>query len=117
MRLTDLLGREVVDASGSRVGRVADVVLVQDGPLRGPYQASLRVAGLIVVERRHVQLMGYERDVLPRLLGWLMHRIAGRVWHVRWEHVSDLGSGRVTLSVRADGLVDHDPAARRAGRA
>ena len=45
MRLSELLELEVRDRDGTRVGSVADVVLVQDGPMRGPYQASLRVAG------------------------------------------------------------------------
>jgi sporulation protein YlmC with PRC-barrel domain len=115
MRLTDLLGLEVVDVHGVRVGRVADVVLVQDGPPRGPYQATLRVEGLIVVERRHVQLMGYERDVLPRLLRWIMQSLAGKVRHVRWADVTGLDTDRVVLSLPQEDLLEHDPAVRRAG--
>jgi sporulation protein YlmC with PRC-barrel domain len=37
MRLTDLLGAEVVDRSGQHAGRVHDVRLVQDGPLVGGF--------------------------------------------------------------------------------
>jgi sporulation protein YlmC with PRC-barrel domain len=114
MRLTELLGLSVVDADGARVGRVADVVLVQDGPLRGPYQASLRVTGLIVVERRHIRLMGYERDVRPALVRWLVHRLAGTVRHVRWEDVAGIDADGVRLAVRTAAIAEHDPAARRA---
>ena len=37
MRLTDLLGAEVVDRCGQPAGRVHDVRLVQDGPLIGGF--------------------------------------------------------------------------------
>ena len=37
MRLTDLLGAEVVDRCGQPAGRVRDVRLVQDGPLIGGF--------------------------------------------------------------------------------
>ena len=113
MRLSEVLGLTVTDAGGARVGRVADVVLVQDGPVRGPYQASLRVAGLVVVERRHVQLMGYERDVLPHLLRWVMKRLAGTVRHVRWEDVAGVDADGVTLGVEVGALEEHDPGVRR----
>ena len=45
MRLTDLLGVEVIDQEGRSAGQVHDVRLVQDGPLVGGFGASLRVAG------------------------------------------------------------------------
>jgi sporulation protein YlmC with PRC-barrel domain len=45
MRLTDLLGAEVIDQEGRSAGRVHDVRLVQDGPPVGGFGASLRVAG------------------------------------------------------------------------
>ena len=113
MRLTELLGRDVHDRDGTRIGSVADVVLVQDGPVRGPYQASLRVAGLIVVERRHVQLMGYERDVLPSVLRWLMQSLAGEVRQVRWDDVARVDADAVTLGVPVGEVRQHDPAYRR----
>ena len=112
MRLSELLGREVRDADNEYVGTVADLVLVQDGPLRGPYAASLRISGLILVERRHVRLLGYERDVLPAAFRWLLKRLAGRISYVPWEAV-DLDEASVTLSVRTADLVEHDPAYRR----
>ena len=51
MRLTDLLGAEVVDRCGQRAGRVHDVHLVQDGPLVGGFGAGLRLGRLIVGRR------------------------------------------------------------------
>lgn len=115
MRLSELLGSEVRDRDGRYVGTIADVVLVQDGPMRGPYMASLRLTGLILVERRHVRLMGYERDALPVLLRWLLTRLAGEVLHVRWSDVAELGEGAVLLDVSRDQVEEHDPAVRRTG--
>ena len=45
MRLSDLLGADVVDEAGRHAGRVHDVRLVQDGPLVGSFGAALRVDG------------------------------------------------------------------------
>jgi hypothetical protein len=115
MRLSELLGREVRDAGGRYVGTVADVVLVQDGPMLGPYAASLRLIGLIVVERRHVRLMGYERDVKPVGLRWLVRRLTGRVVHVAWRDVESWEGLSVTLRTDRDRLSDHDPTVRRGG--
>jgi hypothetical protein len=117
MRLSELLGRDVHDSSGGYVGTVADVVLVQDGPMLGPYAASLRLSGLIVVERHHLRLMGYERDVMPLGLRWLVRRLAGRVVHVPWEDVDTWDGPVVTLRTTGDRLSEHDPAVRRAGAA
>ena len=115
MRLSELLGREVRDAGDRYVGTVADVVLVQDGPMLGPYAAALRLTGLIVVERRHVRLMGYERDVMPLGLRWLVRRLAGRVAHVPWEDVEAWDAPVLRLRTTGDRLSDHDPSVRRPG--
>jgi hypothetical protein len=113
MRLSDLLGSEVLDAGGSRVGIVADLVLVQDGPMLGPYGASFRGSALIVVERRHVRLLGYERDLKPLVLRWLVHRLSGGVRQVPGEQVQRYDEGQSRLRASADALSDYDPATRR----
>jgi hypothetical protein len=97
MRLSELLGREVRDQDGGYLGTVADVVLTQDGPMRGSYSAGLRLSGLILVERRHVRLLGYDRDSTPWLQRAVVKRLAGQVRHVPWHDVSlgDDGSLRM----------------------
>jgi hypothetical protein len=85
MRLNELLGRRVLDGSGDDIGWVADVRLVQDGPLQPSMQAALRVTGLIVVEHHATRLFGYGRHVGPALLRWLVHRRLGEVWYLPWE--------------------------------
>lgn len=90
MRLNDLLGRRVLDAEGNDIGGVADIRLVQDGPLLASRQAALRIDGLIVVEKHATRLFGYERHVGPALLRWLVHRRLGQVWYLPWEDVAEV---------------------------
>ena len=95
MRLNELLGYRVTDATGTPIGGVADVRLVQD--------AVLRVDGLIVVERRRTKLFGYERRVGPALLRRLVHAYLGDVWYLPWSEVDRIAGGTVFIrSARAD---------------
>jgi sporulation protein YlmC with PRC-barrel domain len=113
MRLSELVGREVVDVAGARVGRVADLVLVQDGAMRGPYTASLRGVALIVIERRNTRLLGYERDMRPVVFRWLVRRLSGRALRIPWEQVASYDGDPVTLTVAANALQDHVSGAGR----
>src|SRR5215204_771038 len=99
MRLTDLLGAEVVDRRGQPAGRVHDVRLVQDGPLIGGSGAGLRLDGLIVGRtpwapawlrtRRH-----YSPLLVKLLAGWLDHD--GRF--IPWDRVQAIESSRIVIS-------------------
>ncbi|TDU88094.1 hypothetical protein EV138_1634 [Kribbella voronezhensis] len=90
MRLSELLGVRVVGAHGNNIGTVADVRLVQDGPLQQSKQAALRVDGLIVVERRVTRLFGYERHVGPALLRRIIHSRLGAVRYLPWQDIEHL---------------------------
>jgi hypothetical protein len=112
MRLSDLLGAEVLDEAGGSAGRVHDVRLVQDGPVLGGFGAGLRVDGLLVVGRRAVGArLGYDRNrmrgPLPvkLLFGWVRHD--GR--YVAWDRVERLEDGRVLISGSADDLPVPEP--------
>jgi hypothetical protein len=90
MRLSELLGREVVDGAGRSRGRIVEVVLVQDGPPVGPGgDLALRVEGLVVGRRALFARLGLQRpDVVgPRLLAAAARRVAGARDYVRWEQV------------------------------
>jgi hypothetical protein len=112
MRLNDLLGRRAVDSHGDVIGGVADVRLVQDGPLQPSMQAALRVDGLIIVEKSATQLFGYERHVGPALLRWLVHRHLGAVWYAPWTAVDRITDGKVELTSSRDDLKPLEQLAR-----
>ena len=114
MRASDLLGTPVVAESGDELGYVADIRLVQDGPMIGPYGASLRVEGFVVVRRRHTRLLGYERDVGPSLVRAVVRRLTGEVRLVDWGHVLSVDEAVVTVRVPSGGLPQlHELPSRR----
>jgi hypothetical protein len=100
MRLSELLGAEVVDQAGGSAGHVHDVRLVQDGPLIGGFGASLRVDGLIVGRRRTGGRLGYARGQVRRPLPvrlvarWLYHGDR----YVHWDRVRALEPHRIVIS-------------------
>lgn len=112
MRLTDLLGRRVIDADGNEIGGVADVRLVQDGPLQPSMRAAYRVDGLIVVEKHATQLFGYERHVGPALLRWLVHRHLGDVWYLPWADVARISETQVEIHATRHELLPLEQMAR-----
>jgi len=119
MRLSDLLGLDVTDNEGNRIGSVVDVRLVQDGPMIGPYGAALRLSGIIIVEHGHVRLFGYERDVGPWFVRWLVHRISGEVSFASWDqidHISQTGI-RVAVGQRDCAALSDLPGRRQPGTA
>ncbi len=112
MRLSELLGTPVADGDGAEVGAVADVVLVQDGPLLAARTSALRVTGLIVVQHRHARLLGYERDLRPVVLRAIVRRMAGDTFNVGWEQIDSVSPQVVRLRVRRADLELHRRAMR-----
>ena len=89
MRLSDLLGRPVVDADGRRLGEVKDVRLVQDGPYVEGFGQQLRIEGLLVGEGALGTRLGITRANLrgPWPLTALMRRLERRTRYVLWDDV------------------------------
>ena len=98
MRLSELVGLDVHTADGRRLGYLADVRLVQDAPMIGPYSAGLRLDGIIVVQRRHTRLLGYDRDVGPWLLRFLVRTLTADVIYIPWDQSHRIEDGRLTLT-------------------
>jgi hypothetical protein len=100
MRLSDLLGSEVVDGGGRRLGKVRDVRVVQDGPLLSPFGASLRIDGLVVGPGALGERMGFHRSnvrgpwMLKAFFEW-RHRA---VRLVPWDSVAAITEGRIYLA-------------------
>jgi hypothetical protein len=111
MRLSELLGAEVVDQTGQSAGRVHDVRLVQDGPLVGGFGASLLLDGLIVGRRAVGARLGYERrdmrGPLPvkLLAGWVHHD--GR--YVDWHRITRIEPDRIVISGSVADLPEPGP--------
>ena len=91
MRASDLIGRDVFDAAGERIGVITDIRCVQDGPLRGT-SAALRVDALLVSRHHTGSLLGYDRRKqgpwgVRVIVAWL-HR---KMRIVPWSDVVDEG--------------------------
>ncbi|GAA1644200.1 hypothetical protein GCM10009744_38440 [Kribbella alba] len=112
MHLNELLGHRVTDAAGHDIGGVADVRLVQDGPLQPSMQAALRIDGLIVVEKKSTRLLGYERHVGPALIRWLVHRRLGNVCYLPWADITRISDGVVETRTGRDDLKPLEDMAR-----
>jgi sporulation protein YlmC with PRC-barrel domain len=104
-RLSELLGRDVHDRDGVRVGTVVDVRLIQDGAPDGVGQARLRVAGLVVTPRHAGRLLGYDRapSVGPWLVRTLVRWYNHAALYVPWEWADPAGDAQIVLDrPRAD---------------
>ena len=76
MLLSELLGVQVVTTTGEELGRVHDVVLVQDGPVGANGRAGLRLHAIAVGARSLGSQLGYSQGTVkgPWLLWRLFHR-------------------------------------------
>lgn len=113
MRITDVLGREVVDTGGRAWGHVHDVHLVQDGPVQGNGQAAFRLHGVVAGRAAIGTRLGYadRRGVEPdretrgpwpvrALVRWL-HR--GAVY-IPWAAVTSIDEHAVIVDSSVDGF-------------
>jgi len=78
MILSDLLGNTVLDARGTKVGRVVDARFRLDGRATPP---RARLIGLVVSPRSASSYLGYERTqqsrplIIDRFLRWLLQSL------------------------------------------
>ena len=98
MILSDLLGSDVVDADGRRLGAVIDVRLEVSGAPR-QLLAETVVTGLLVSPHSRFSTWGYERRgedgpyLIARFQRWL-HR---GTFLVAWDEVERVDAGRVVF--------------------
>ena len=106
MRLSELLGAEVLDEAGRSAGRVHDVRLVQDGPVVGGFGAALRLDGLLVGRRAVGARLGYDRRDMGGPL--LVKLLAGRLFHdgryVEWGRIRTIEPDRILISGTVEDL-------------
>jgi hypothetical protein len=91
MRASDLIGREVQRADGSRIGVITDLRCVQDGPLRGS-NASLRIDSMLVSRHHTGSVLGYDRRKQgPLIVRLVVHRLHKDMVVVPWSAIDDEG--------------------------
>jgi len=96
MILSDLLGSDVRDADGRKVGRVIDARFRLEGSTT-PSQA--RLVGIIVSPRSAASFLGYERTVASRpvLIDRLLRFMHRGSFLVLWDDLARIGADRVDL--------------------
>ena len=111
MRLSELLGADVVDERGRSAGRVHDVRLIQDGPIIGGFGAGLRLDGLITGGRALGVRFGYARSVMkgPLLVKFIFERLLRDGRYVDWSRVTDVEPGRISISGSVEDLPMPEP--------
>ena len=104
MRVSDLVGAEVLDTANVMVGRVNDVRMVQDFPVVGDMGAAFRVQSLIVGKHRLMAHMGLERAHIkgPWLLKAVAHRLHRDARAVPWDKIRSIEQG----VIRIDGFLE-----------
>jgi len=105
VRLTDLLGAEVVAIDGTRLGKIHDVRLVQDGPPIGAWGAAFRVRSLLVGPRSVGVRLGFDRAGVRG--PWIL-KAPIVAWHrslveVAWERVAAITPGTIRVHDSAHG--------------
>ena len=106
MRASDLLQTHVVDHEGRSLGRVRDIHIIQDGPLRVSGQAAFRVHGLVAGSFAFGTRLGYAsrkgvtgtsetRGPLPirALFRWLHRHTA----YIAWQDIEEIAETRITI--------------------
>jgi sporulation protein YlmC with PRC-barrel domain len=113
MRLSDLLGAELMDQHGRTVGKVHDVRLQRANASTDAINASYQLAGLIVGHRAMGVRFGFDRGGASG--PWLLKLLFGRAGHdgryVAWDRVAAIESGRIRISGAAHDLPRPQPPA------
>ena len=106
MRLSDLLGLDVIDLDHRKIGRVHEVRAVKDGPIQGAFGAALRLDGVIAGRGSVGTRLGLDRPdaARPAALRWLFGRVTGDKLYVRWDQIAAITADRMILKVRGGEL-------------
>ena len=104
MQMSDVMGVPVVDAGGTRLGRVADVRLVQDGPYIEGFGNALRVDAVVVGRGGIASRLGYVRGGVrgPWLLRVLAILLEGRAFLIPWTDMQRTDAGFTATRRHAD---------------
>jgi hypothetical protein len=111
MHLRDLLGSKIVAVGGGPLGTIHDVRLVQDGPLRGSFGATLRLDGLLAGPGALGVRLGYAHHHVnaPSLVAAALRAENHRLLFASWGEV--VGVVERIVYVRAGTTLSQPPAA------
>lgn len=111
MRLSELLGAEVVDEHGHTVGKVHDVRLEQTEPEPHGAGSSLRVEGLIVGRRALGARFGFGRGGVKG--PWLLKVVFGALGHggryLPWGRIRSIQARQIRITGTAGDLPRPEP--------
>ncbi|BCW60246.1 PRC-barrel domain-containing protein [Arthrobacter sp. StoSoilB20] len=98
MILNDMLGSDVVDSDGQRLGEVSDVRFAVDAA-PGQLLSQARMVGIVVSPRTASSFLGFERQRISQ--PWPVAQLL-RWWHrgsflVLWEDIASMGPREVKL--------------------
>ena len=98
MRASDIIGRDVVDRDGHKLGVVTDLRCVQDGPVRGALAAP-RVTAAIVSAHHTGSLLGYDRrtEQGPWLVRAVVRRLHSGLRVIPWNDLTLSQDGGLRL--------------------
>jgi hypothetical protein len=91
LRVSDLMASEVIAADGAHLGKVRDVRVVQDGPVRQGVQAAWRVDAIMVGAGAVGGRLGYYHGQVegPWLLRTIFRRRTRRFRAIPVEQIAD----------------------------
>jgi sporulation protein YlmC with PRC-barrel domain len=110
MRLSELLDKEVFDATGRSAGHVHDVRVIQDGRITSSFDAALRVHGLIVGRGGLANRLGFGHSGARG--PWLLRAILearSKPTVVPWHRVRVIEADRILISGSRDDLERAEP--------
>jgi hypothetical protein len=96
MKLSELVGTTVVTSAGEELGRVHDVLLVQDGPVGAGGSAGLRLHALAVGRRAFGTQLGFNQGTVEG--PWLLRKLFSRApVLVPWTAVVERDDERIVV--------------------
>lgn len=100
MRLSDLLGSQVIGEDGKGIGRVHEVRTIQDGPLQDAFGAALRIEGLVVGRGSIGTRLGLDRPDArsPAAVRIIFEGVKGARLFVPWDRVVTIQEKRIDVS-------------------
>ena len=101
-RLGDLLGADVVQVDGTRLGHLNDVRLAPTSAVHGVFP-ELVVEGIVVDGRHAGSLLGYDRrrEQGPWLVRWAVRTLHRGAGYLPWDDVEQVDWERREVRVRA----------------